>query len=147
MINVGQQVVTSKGRYGRVIDVDNSSNELKVLVKIGTKNYWILESQLTPATHIVRVKVEYEIDYCGKSITDSLEVALKRDTVLYNDNVNYLVQICKDKVERLEISTTSSTTVRVRIVSNAPSYLTFTPANSASRSVLYFLSSSGTSSP
>ena len=41
MINVGQQVVTSKGRYGRVIDVDNSSNELKVLVKIGTKNYWI----------------------------------------------------------------------------------------------------------
>lgn len=100
MINVGQQVVTSKGRYGRVIDVDNSSNELKVLVKIGTKNYWILESQLTPATHIVRVKVEYEIDYCGKSITDSLEVALKRDTVLYNDNVNYLAQLCKDKVER-----------------------------------------------
>lgn len=100
MINVGQQVVTSKGRYGRVIDVDNSSNELKVLVKIGTKNYWILESQLTPATHIVRVKVEYEIDYCGKSITDSLEVALKRDTVLYNNNVNYLVQLCKDKVER-----------------------------------------------
>ena len=95
-----QQVVTSKGRYGRVIDVDNSSSELKVLVKIGTKNYWILESQLTPATHIVRVKVEYEIDYCGKSITDSLEVALKRDTVLYNDNVNYLIQICKDKVER-----------------------------------------------
>lgn len=100
MINVGQQVVTSKGRYGRVIDVDNSSNELKVLVKIGTKNYWILESQLTLATHIVRVKVEYEIDYCGKSITDSLEVALKRDTVLYNNNVNYLVQLCKDKVER-----------------------------------------------
>lgn len=100
MINVGQQVVTSKGRYGRVIDVDNSSSELKVLVKIGTKNHWILESQLTPATHIVRVKVEYEIDYCGKFITDSLEVALKRDTVLYNDNVNYLVQICKDKVER-----------------------------------------------
>lgn len=100
MINVGQQVVTSKGRYGRVIDVDNSSSELKVLVKIGTKNYWILESQLTPATHIVRVKVEYEIDYCGKSITDSLEVALKRDTVLYNDNINYLVQLCKDKVER-----------------------------------------------
>ena len=94
MINVGQQVVTSKGRYGRVIDVDNSSSELKVLVKIGTKNYWILESQLTPATHIVRVKVEYEIDYCGKSIT------LKRDTVLYNDNVNYLAQLCKDKVER-----------------------------------------------
>lgn len=100
MINVGQQVVTSKGRYGRVIDVDNSSSELKVLVKIGTKNYWILESQLTPATHIVRVKVEYEIDYCGKSIIDSLEVALKRDTVLYNDNINYLAQLCKDKVER-----------------------------------------------
>lgn len=120
MINVGQQVVTSKGRYGRVIDVDNSSSELKVLVKIGTKNYWILESQLTPATHIVRVKVEYEIDYCGKSITDSLEVALKRDTVLYNDNVNYLAQLCKDKVERqLEME------VKVKQIKNFISAMTF----------------------
>ena len=121
MINVGQQVVTSKGRYGRVIDVDNSSNELKVLVKIGTKNYWILESQLTPATHIVRVKVEYEIDYCGKSITDSLEVALKRDTVLYNDNVNYLAQLCKDKVERqLEMEVTMTFDLKVITIETKP---------------------------
>ena len=100
MITVGQQVVTSKGRYGRVIELDNTSDEVKALVKIGAKNYWILESQLTPAIHVVRVKVDYELDYCGKPITDSLEVALKRDTILYNNDTNYLVQLCKDKIER-----------------------------------------------
>lgn len=101
MISVGQQVVTSKGRYGRIVEVDSSNkDEIKCLVKIGAKNYWILESQLTPATHIIRVKVEYELDYCGKAISDSIEVAIKRDTILYENGVNMLAQICKDKVEK-----------------------------------------------
>ena len=101
MVNVGTQVVTSKGRYGRIVEIDNSNpDEIKCLVKIGAKNHWILESQLTPATHIVRVKVEYELDYCGKTISDSLEIALKLDIILYENGTNMLAQICKDKIEK-----------------------------------------------
>lgn len=100
MINVGTQVITSRGRYGLVIDIAETDNERKALVKIGDKNYWILESQLTPATHIVRLKVSYEFDYCGKIINDSLEVALKRDTIIYDSDTNFLVQLCKDRIEK-----------------------------------------------
>lgn len=101
MIKVGDQVITSKGRYGRVIEIDSKNqDEPKYLIKIGTKNHWILESQLTSASHTIRVKVIYQIDYCGKFIEDSLEIAIKKDTILYEDGVSKLHQICKDKIEK-----------------------------------------------
>lgn len=99
MIKVGDQVITSKGRYGRVIRTDNTGSELKHLVRIGVKDYWILDSQLTLSTHIVRVKVTYSMNYCSRVITDSIEVALKRDTVLFDQDTNYLVQLCKNNIE------------------------------------------------
>lgn len=99
MIKVGDQVITSKGRYGKIIRTDSSNYDVKHLVRIGVKDYWILDSQLTLASHTIRLKVTYGMDYCGHVITDSMEVALKRDTIIFNENGNYLVQLCKNAIE------------------------------------------------
>lgn len=99
MIKVGDQVLTSKGRYGRVIQIQETDNVKKCLVKIGSNSHWILEDQLVIPSHCIRVKTVYEIEYCGKTIEDSIEVSIKKDTTLFDNNTSYLETICKEHIK------------------------------------------------
>lgn len=99
MIKIGDQVITSRGRYGKVINIDNNNKNVKCLVRIGDKDHWIYEDQLTPPNHTIRLKVTYNFDFCGKNIEDSIEVALKKDTILSENNNDYLCKLCKEIIK------------------------------------------------
>ena len=98
MLKIGTLVVTTKGRYGTILMVDE--NENRYLIKMGDKQHWLYANQVFPATSVVKVKISFEISHCGKTIQDFCEIKLKKDTILYKDGVNNLVQICQEALEK-----------------------------------------------
>lgn len=100
MIKIGDQVVTSRSRYGTVISFNNDEVLPQALVRIGTKNHWINIDQLTLASHTIKLKTTYTFDYCGRNITDSMEVVLQKDDILFNDGNHYLKNICANRIEQ-----------------------------------------------
>lgn len=99
LIKVGNQVVTNKGRYGRVISIDPNEGNPRCLVRISSKDYWIYQNQLILPEHCIHLKVTYQVKVGEKFEKDFKEVVIKRDSVLYNNNTNYLVQICQRIIE------------------------------------------------
>lgn len=78
-------VITSRGRYGIVLEIDDESySETRCKVKIGNKEHWIFRSQLRKAEDTITLKVKYELNYIGKPIEDSIELVLPKKTVLFN---------------------------------------------------------------
>lgn len=100
MIKLGDQVITSRGRYGSVIQIECVNQRTRCLVKIGTKSHWIYEDQLILPTHSIRLKTVYTIDYCGRIIEDSIEVCLKKDSILYENGTSNLENLCKEFIEK-----------------------------------------------
>lgn len=97
MLKIGTLVVTTKGRYGTILMVDE--NEDRYLIKMGDKQHWLYANQVFSATSVVKVKIAFEISHCGKIMQDFCEIKLKKDTILYKDGVNNLVQICQNALE------------------------------------------------
>lgn len=100
MIKIGDQIITSRSRYGTVLSFNDNKDLPQALVRIGTKNHWINIDQLTLASHTVKLKTTYRFDYCGKIITDNMEVILQKDDVLFDNNSNYLTTICANRIEQ-----------------------------------------------
>lgn len=100
MLKIGTLIVTNKGRYGTIIMVEENGDASRYLVKMGNKQHWIFANQVVPATSVITFKVDFELSHCGKIIKDSCEIKLKKDTILYKDGVNNLVQICQNTLER-----------------------------------------------
>lgn len=100
MIKIGDQVITSRSRYGTVISFNGDEVLPQALVRIGTKNHWINIDQLTLASHTVKLKVTYSFDYCGKNITDNMEVILKKDDIIFENDIYYLKNICVNRIEQ-----------------------------------------------
>lgn len=98
MLKIGTLIVTNKGRYGTITLVEEGDNP-RYLIKMGNKQHWIYANQVTAASSIVRLKVEFEISHCGNIISDSCEIKLKKDTILFKDGVNNLVQIIQTNLE------------------------------------------------
>lgn len=100
MIKIGDQVITSRSRYGTVLSLNDNDNIPQALVRIGKNNHWINIDQLTLASHTVKLKVTYAFDYCGKNITDNMEVVLKKDDVIFENDIYYLKNICINRIEQ-----------------------------------------------
>ena len=98
MLKIGTLVVTNKGRYGTISLVEKGENP-RYLIRMGDKQHWLYANQVFPATFIIKVKVEFEISHCGKIISDSCEIKLKKDTILYKDGVNNLAEIVTTLLE------------------------------------------------
>lgn len=99
IIKVGNQVITSKGRYGHVIAVDNNNDNKRCLVRIGNKDYWIYENQLTLPQNCIKLRVDFQVKVGTSFEKDYKEIVIKKGSVLYNNDTNYLVQICQKNIE------------------------------------------------
>ena len=99
MLKIGTLVVTNKGRYGTISMVEEGENP-RYLVKMGDKHHWIYANQVFPASYVIKFKVDFTIKHCGKELSDSCEIKLKKDNILYRDGINNLYQVCKDKLEQ-----------------------------------------------
>ena len=100
MIKVGDQVVTSRSRYGTVLSFNDNKDLPQALIRIGTKTHWINVDQLTLASHTVKLKTTYSFNYCGKNITDNMEVILQKDDILFDNDTHYLKNICATRIEQ-----------------------------------------------
>lgn len=84
----GDLVVTSRGRYGKVIQIEQNDVDNRILVRIGSNTHWIAESQLTKSENCIRIKVVYTFKYLSNTISDSKELSIKKSTILYDINKN-----------------------------------------------------------
>ena len=99
MLKIGTLVVTNKGRYGTIIMVDEQGDSSRYLLKMGLAQHWVYSNQVVPVNHLVRFKVDYEINHCGMILDDSIEIKFKKDSVLFKDGVDKFYEMCKDAVE------------------------------------------------
>ena len=90
-LKIGSLVVTSRSRYGTIIDEKTENGIDKKLVRIGNKQYWINADQLIVTSNVINFKVYYSFDYCGKLIEDSCEVPIKKGTKLFDINNPHLI--------------------------------------------------------
>lgn len=100
-IKIGSLVITSRSRYGTVINIKNEYGIDKVLVRIGSKEYWMFKDQVRLATNSVVFKVYYSFKYCDKLIETSDEIAIKKGTILFDSNSydnKTLITIISDKI-------------------------------------------------
>lgn len=100
-IKIGSLVITSRSRYGTVINIKNEYGIDKVLVRIGSKEYWMFKDQIRLAANSVVFKVYYSFKYCDKLIETSDEIAIEKGTILF-DSTSYdnksLINIISDKL-------------------------------------------------
>lgn len=89
----GDWIITSKQRYGKVIEVD--INTMAALIKIGDKQYWISMDQLTPSKDGCLFKVTYMVvnEYDEKV----QQLFIKRNTKLFDitDRTTDLYEVIK----------------------------------------------------
>lgn len=77
-LEVGNWVITSKGRYGRVLELDIST--MAAQVKIGEATHWICMDQLSLSKDGCLFKVTYVSGYDEKV----QQVFIKRNTKLFD---------------------------------------------------------------
>lgn len=76
----GDWVITSKGRYGKIMEIDVSS--MAAQVKIGEATHWISLDQLTPSKDGTLFKVTYIV--AGGYEEQTQQLFVKRKTVLFD---------------------------------------------------------------
>lgn len=77
-MNIGDWIITSKQRYGKIIDIDPI--KLTALIKIGNNEHWISMDQLTSNKDGIMLKVTYTSQY----IECVQQVFIKRGTKLFD---------------------------------------------------------------
>lgn len=75
----GDWIITSKGRYGKIIEVDVST--MAAQVKIGEATHWISLDQLTPSKDGCLFKVTYTSDSYDEHVQ---QLFIKRNTKLFD---------------------------------------------------------------
>ena len=75
----GDWVITSKQRYGKIVEIDIST--MAALVKIGEKQYWISMDQLTPSKDGCLFKITYITDGYTEQ---TQQLFVKRNTKLFD---------------------------------------------------------------
>jgi len=91
-IKKGSFVITSKSRFGYIIDIEedpNGTDDKLCTVRIGKNYAKIYRSQLTLANDCINLKVKYNMNYVGKVFTDTTEIFIPKTTVLFDDKTKF----------------------------------------------------------
>lgn len=87
MINLKEQVLTSKGKRGIVVAINN--NTATVLLSLN-KKVDLFIGNLIPISNTIPIIVTYSITIEEKEIISNITLSISKDTVLYDENTTFI---------------------------------------------------------